>query len=500
MSASKSLEEVPDAAETAFVDRDAERAELRELLVRGRPQLALLYGRRRVGKTHLLKHIWPVRTTFHFTAANTTPEQNRRQLIADAAQWGGDSLRAEDYPTWRTVFRMLMELKAPEPLVIILDEFQYFGSDTASPEPCRLRVECSVWEQRRPARALVLVLSGSSVGMLESLNTGAAPLYGRFAWHGQLRPFDYWYAARMASFRSLRDRALAYGIYGGTPHYLSTLHIGQPLARNVERTILSPRGEMRLLLETAMAQEEGLREPHTYTGLLRAIGAGYTELNGIGQRTGLPVNTALREKIERLATLGYVEAQRNFAAGPKEPYRYRIADPAFMFYHEFVVPHETLLTRLAPPVFWSQHVQPRLDAYMGHAFERIAEQAFRAGHEWQTPTHRQGVGTLGRERSRRRSDRDRSRRRTRRRANVDRWASSGTEGRWPPRFSRITCGCWIGWPRQACPGHIKRASQAHLFCSLQRGGFSSGFQTAARMSGHPVNLWALKDLYGHRLR
>jgi uncharacterized protein len=100
--------------------------------------------------------------------------------------------------------------------------------------------------------------------MLESLNTGAAPLYGRFAWHEELRPFDYWYAARMAAFRSLRDRALAYGIYGGTPHYLSTLRTGQSLARNVERAILSPRGEVRLLLETAMVQEEGVREPiHT---------------------------------------------------------------------------------------------------------------------------------------------------------------------------------------------------------------------------------------------
>jgi hypothetical protein len=54
------------------------------------------------------------------------------------------------------------------------------------------------------------------------------------------------------------------------------------------------------------------------------IGAGYTQLNGIGQGAGLPVNTALREKIERLVMLGYVEAQRNFAARPKEPYRYRI--------------------------------------------------------------------------------------------------------------------------------------------------------------------------------
>jgi hypothetical protein len=303
----------------------------------------------------------------------------------------------------------------------------------------------------------------------------------------------------MASFRSLRDRALAYGIYGGTPHYLSTLRTGQQLARNVERAILSPRGEMRLLLETAMVQEEGLRDPHTYTGLLRAIGAGHTELNGIGQRTGLPVNTALREKIERLATLGYVEAQRNFAAGPKEPYRYRIADPAFMFYHEFVVPHETLLTRLAPPVFWSHHVQPRLDVYMGHAFERIAEQAYvRAMNGKHLPLAKTWGRWEGRDREGAPIEID--------------LVAALDDGR------TLTGG--IKWNRRPLPAEVftrhlrmldrlaaagmswahkaREAGSPILF--IAAGGFSSGFQVAARMSGHPVTLWALKDLYGYRLR
>jgi AAA+ ATPase superfamily predicted ATPase len=177
-------------AEPEFIDRNAERAELRDLLAQGRPQLALLYGRRRVGKTHLLKHVWPARNTFHFTAANTSPEQNRRQLIADVAEWSGESLRAEDYPTWRTIFRMLLDLKAPDPLVVILDEFQYFAADRVSLGHVASELN-AVWEQRRASRAFVLVLSGSAIGMLESLNTGAAPLYGRFAWQAQLRPFDY---------------------------------------------------------------------------------------------------------------------------------------------------------------------------------------------------------------------------------------------------------------------------------------------------------------------
>lgn len=492
------MTETFETAESAFINRDAERAELRELLAQGRPQLALLYGRRRVGKTHLLKHVWPERTTFHFTAANTTPEQNRRQLIVDAAQWSGAALREEDYPTWRTVFRMLIELKAPEPLVIILDEFQYFGADTASLSHVASELN-AVWEQRRPPRALVLVLSGSSIGMLESLNTGAAPLYGRFAWHEQLRPFDYWYAAKMASFRSLRDRALAYGMYGGTPHYLSTLRTGQPLALNAQRAILSPRGEVRLLLETAMVQEEGLREPHTYAGLMRAIGAGYTELNGIGQRAGLPVNTALREKIERLVTLGYIETQRNFAARPKEPYRYRIADPAFMFYHEFVVPHETLLTRLTPRVFWAQHVQPRLDIYMGHIFERIAEQAYvRAMNGKRLPLAKAWARWEGKDREGGAIEIDLV-------AALDdgRTLTGGIKWNRKPLGAEVFTHHLRMLDRLAAAGmswaHQAREPDAPILF-VAAGGFSSGFQAAARLSGRSVILWALVDLYGRRLR
>jgi len=491
------MEEPPGADESTFIDRETERAELRELLTRGRPQLALLYGRRRVGKTHLLKHVWPRRMTFHFTAANTTPEQNRRQLIADTAEWSGETLREEDYPTWRTVFRMLLELKAPEPLVVILDEFQYFGADAVSLSHVASELN-AVWEQRRPPRALVLVLSGSSISMLESLNTGAAPLYGRFAWHEQLRPFDYWHAARMAPFRSLRDRAMTYGIYGGTPHYLSTLRAGQALARNVERAILSPRGEVRLLLETAMAQEEGLREPHIYTGLLRAIGAGHTELNGIGQRAGLPVNTALREKLERLTDLGFVEAHRNFGATSTQPYRYRIADPAFMFYHEFVVPHETLLTRLTPQVFWSQHVQPRLDVYMGHAFERIVEQSYvRAMNGKQLPLAKSWGRWEGK-------DRDKSPLEIDLIAALDdgRTLTGGIKWNRKPLPAEVLTHHLRMLDRLAATGmswaHSAREAKAPLLF-VAAGGFSSGFQTAAHASGHPVTLWALKDLYSNRL-
>lgn len=82
-----------------IVDRAQEIQELAALADAGTPQLAVLYGRRRVGKTFLLTRIWSSERVFYFTASATTPEQNRRQLVEEAARWAGEELEPEDYPT-----------------------------------------------------------------------------------------------------------------------------------------------------------------------------------------------------------------------------------------------------------------------------------------------------------------------------------------------------------------------------------------------------------------
>lgn len=205
------------------------------------------------------------------------------------------------------------------------------------------------------------MLAGSSVRTLEALDEGGAPLHGFFAWKASLQPFNYWYSARMANFRSIRERIGAYGVFGGTPRYLDALRPTHSLADNAARLMLAPRGEVRGLVETAILQEQGLRE--------------------IAQRAGLTVDTPLRDKIERLIDLGYVSRTRNLGAKSTSPYRYRISDPAFAFYYEFVSHNEAALERTEPGYFWRHVIEPRFNTYLGHIFERIAEQAY----QWLQP-------------------------------------------------------------------------------------------------------------------
>jgi uncharacterized protein len=360
----------------AIVDRGAEQEHLRNLLAAGEQKLVLMYGWRRVGKTYLLGRAWGDEgPAFYFTAAETTPTQNREALIAALAEWSGEEIHAEDYPTWRSVFRLLLDFRSPEPLVVTLDEFQYLGENPRELNAVASELNAA-WEMRRPRRPFVLVLAGSAVRTLEALNEGGSPLYGRFAWQCQLRPFNYWYAGELAGYTDLRERAYAYGIFGGTPRYLTPVNPQRTVAENAISLMLNPAGEVRELVQTALLQEQGLREIQKYVAILRAVGKGRTGLNEIAQGAGLDPDTALRDKLDRLMALDYVRPGRNLGAKAKEPFRYRVADPAFRFYYEFVAPLESALATQNAGAVWEQYVAPNLDSYMGLIFEGIVQEAY----------------------------------------------------------------------------------------------------------------------------
>jgi len=359
-----------------IVNRDYEQETLHRLLAGGGSHLVLLTGRRRIGKTYLLAGMWPREVSFLYTASKTTGAINRQQLVRELARWSGESLYPEDYPTWRALFHQLLTLRAPEPLVIILDEFQYLAEEEGGIGALSSELN-AVWERRRDARPLLLILSGSAVGTMEALAAGGAPLYGRFDWQRRLGPFGYHHAAEMAPFESLRDRALAYGIFGGTPRYLAAIDAErETLAESVARLHLSPAGEVRLLIETALHQEDGLRDVGKYKAIVRTVATGSTARNDIAQRTGLPYDAGLRSKLDTLIELGYLEVRQNFEARANEPLRYSIADPAFRFKGHFTDPLSSMLERYPAMQVWTEMVAPFIDAYMGLEFERIATQAY----------------------------------------------------------------------------------------------------------------------------
>lgn len=369
-------ESVIEGARGGMIDREMEAADLGGLLQRRGPVLALLHGRRRVGKTFLLNHIWPDSQTFYYVASDATAELNRLELLAELGRWLGRELRPEDYGSWRTIFRLLLQVRAPEPLVVILDEYQFLraeGEDVDSQL-------AAVWEEYKNRGAerdkFVLVLCGSIVEIMERLDSAGSPLYGRIDWKHRLQPFDYWNAGRLSGFADPMDRARAYAIFGGTPRYLTSLDPERSLGENVASRALAPQGEVRLQIETIIEQEKGLRNISGYKSVLAVIGHGATEINEIALKTGLKNDNALRRMLEVLERLGYIEMRRNFEPSSNEPKRYRIADPALRFYYACVWRYRNELETNPALDVWNEQMRDPLPTYMGLVFEDIAAQAY----------------------------------------------------------------------------------------------------------------------------
>ena len=366
----------PGAAAPEFVNREHELRELRALAARGEPALALLYGRRRVGKTYLLDHAFRGTRYFYFLAGETTAELNKRELLGEIKPMleHPEDTAPDLFPSWRHVFRLFADLAKDGPLVVVLDEFQNLMGGTDEDIPSQLM---AVWDREVRGLPLLLVLCGSEVSTLQRLEDGAGPLYGRWSWAARLRPFAYHHAAQMVPGRPLREKALTYGILGGTPRFLAAVRPGEDLGMRVAETVLSPRGSVHVQLERIVEQERGIRDPSDYRAVLSAVAAGHTEVATIAQVTGFADRIhVVRRALEVLEGLELIGRERNFGASPKAPWRYYIADNALRFWHRFVQPNRSRLETGDAYAIWTDQVAPQLDQYMGKVFERMCFEAY----------------------------------------------------------------------------------------------------------------------------
>ncbi len=481
-----------------LVDRERECEELRELAGRPGADLAILYGRRRIGKTYLLQQVWGEMETFYYLASDTTAEFNRRQFVEEMAEHlegerglPGGSLEPEDLGTWRAVFRELFRSRGEEPFVVVLDEFQYLlgGADEIRSQLV------AVWDRLEVEGPLLVVLCGSAVRTMRELDDAQAPLYGRVEWKHQLEAFDYRDAAEMVPFDTPRQLARTYGVLGGTPDYLASLEAGETFRENIARIALSPRGHVRHVVESVIEQERGLRNISQYRSILTAIARGRTELSEIADVTGMAAGTPLRRKIEKLQQLEFVEGRKNFEAARNAPYRYRLSDPALMFHYSVVDQLRNELETTDPLEIWDELVVPRLRTHMGLVFEMIVEQAYlRLRRERDLPTVSEWSYWQGLDRNKRSIEMDivsRLSDKTMLTGSV-KWNRSpvGTEVYMDHvRDLQRLADSGHGWAHEALEGSARM-----LFAAA--GGFEPGFEEVAREAEQEVVQWTLENMYG----
>jgi AAA+ ATPase superfamily predicted ATPase len=479
----------------ALVDREDEVERLRAMAADEGRSMALVYGRRRIGKTYLLTHAWEDEEVLYFTASATSPEINRRALLREASAWSGEELRPEDHPTWRTVFRAVFGLRGDVPIVVVLDEFQYLATDDDGLREVASELN-AVWEGRLNRDAgLLLVLSGSAVHALRALESGGSPLFGRLDWRRRLPPFDYFDAGRMVPWDA-RSCVETYAAFGGTPKYLDAIDRDRSLEDNIVDLALSPDGKVRMQVETALEQEEGFRDSSRYRAILASVGLKRRTLGDVAASLGESADPALRRMVKRLVELEYLEEEKNFEAPRNQAKRYRLADPAQRFYYGLVLPNESAIASAGPERVWKERLSEEAWlTYVGfEVFEDVARQGYaRHADAAGLPAVESWGRWQGKDRARRDIEVDVVARL------LDRRIMSGEV-----KYRRRPCGARLLLDHRHALERLADSGQAFAHDALQdeavfffvsAAGFKESFFEVAEEVEQQVVAWSLEDLY-----
>lgn len=327
-----------------FVDREQELDRLEQLMARREGALAVVYGRRRIGKTRLLLE-WSRRHGGLYAVADQSSAEIQRRYLADTVAAHPQMAGFGDvvYPDWRTLLtRIAQQAQAAKwrgPL--ILDELPNLV--LAAPElPSTLQP--FIDHEAREAR-LVVAVAGSSQRMIQGLVLrGDAPLYGRARELIDLPPLPVSHLPDAFGRLSASDWVQTWTAWGGVPRYWElAVDTAGRLAGQIDRLCLDPRGPLHR--EPDRLLQEEVPSALEVRPVLDAIGMGVHRVSEIAARVGRPA-TSLSRPLERLRGLGLAVRETPFGEPEQRTRRslHCIQDPFFRLWFRVVAPHRGWLS------------------------------------------------------------------------------------------------------------------------------------------------------------
>ena len=347
-----------------FLDRIEERKRLASFLSSATGCLACLYGRRRCGKTRLLREMLrDHQSAVLFAADQSSPPLQRKRLSADIAAVLPGFDRVE-YPDWGALLdRWLSDSSANA--VLVLDEFPYLVK--RSPELPSILQRLA---DRIPESARKLVICGSSQRMMQGVVLEeSSPLYGRCREILHIRPLAWEWTAKAFPELSPRERLERWAVWGGVPRYWELDGGGRNLAEVLRREVFSPLSVLRS--EPQFLLLDNVSDSVQATSILAVVGQGAGRLSEIASRLGVKA-TEMPRPIKRLRELGLLEKETPFGCDSKTGKHsiYRVADPFLDFWFRFVQPRLSDEDFLADEED-SEEFLKSFSVHLGQVWERL---------------------------------------------------------------------------------------------------------------------------------
>ncbi|HLC68377.1 MAG TPA: ATP-binding protein [Candidatus Bilamarchaeaceae archaeon] len=351
----------------SFIDRKEELKFLEERYPQGKPQFIVIYGRRRVGKTELIKEFSKEKKAIYFLAEKGNIEVNFErfsQRIAEASNQEGISFKG-----WKEAFEYLK--KQNKKWIIAIDEFPYLIQS----DPTITSKFQTIADEIIRDSSIYLILCGSSISMMEDdVLAYKSPLYGRRTGQWQLNPLSFRYARLFFPKYDVEKQIEAYAVGGGIPLYLQEFDDKLSVMENIKTKILS-KGCI-LYEEPKFVLNQEFNDAKVYFSIFEALANGKTTIKELSDGIGVDSRN-LNKYLNALMRLHYVS--KNYPLlyeKNKKKARYSIKDNFFDFWFRFVNPNFSDL-EMGDLDKIEQKLSPLFNSFVGKKFEQVAEELLR---------------------------------------------------------------------------------------------------------------------------
>ncbi len=344
----------------------------------GDPQMAVVWGRRRVGKTFLLSTFTADLPCVFFTATRNDTEADQMIRLHEAAQraLGVDAdLAGGGFQNLEAALRFFIRIAQTRPLAVVLDEAPRLSAARADFGD----VIAATWDQRPADSQLLLVICGSAVSSMRKLIGPDGGLYRRANPELRVEPFDPWEAASFLGNPSGEIVVQAYAACGGYPLHLKEWRVEDSVESNLERLAGQPNS---ILLRDALdIMFEDLDFRSGYERVLAIMANGPVRRSKIASRAQQRIDATLLQ----LQRSGYVLAERPIGSPATADPLYRLTDPYIRFWFSVLRVDAELIDGGQGAVVL-RRAQPRWEAHIQSVFEEIARlHAIRAVEQGQLP-------------------------------------------------------------------------------------------------------------------
>ena len=314
-----------------FAGRRNELKKLDMLYSSGKFECVVIHGRRRSGKTALLREFIANKKAIYFSAQETNSGENLEYLCRSIETLPREAMAdAREVRTYDDAFERINELARTERLMLIIDDYEFLAAAHRDIS----KLICAQIDRNLKNSLLMLIICGSSKPVMESEAFGYdSPFHGRRTAQMHLQPFNFFETKRQYAGFPPFDIAIIYGLTGGVPKYLEQMNPDLSIEDNIRMNFFDASSFMFEEPMNIMRRE--VRDPTYYNAILRAISIGRTKNSEIAAAVGLETS-ACTAYLKNLIALGFVGKHTPAAEKAGKKTVYEIEDNMFHFWYRFV--------------------------------------------------------------------------------------------------------------------------------------------------------------------